>query len=47
MTEKYVLSVTEFYNETLTNVTEVLVDYADNFVNNLHVVIYIIIGKTS
>ena len=49
MTEKDVLSVTEFYSATLTNVTEVLVDldYEDNFVDNLHVVIYIIIGKTS
>ena len=49
MTEKDVLTVTEFYNATLTNATEVLVDldYADNFIDNLHVVIYIIIGKTS
>ena len=47
MTEKYLLSITEFYNKSLTNGAEGLVDYTDNFVDNLHVVIYIIIGKTS
>ena len=46
MTEKYLLSVTEFYNKSLINGTEGLVDYTDNFVDNLHVIIYIVIGKT-
>ena len=46
MTEKYLLSITEFYNKSLTNGSEGLVDYKDNFVDNLRVVIYIAIGKS-
>ena len=46
MTEKYLLSLTGFYDKILTTATE-QPDYADNFVDNLHAVIYIIIGKTS
>ena len=47
MTEKNLLRVTKFYDKTLTNATDEMVYYTDNFVDNLHVVIYIIIGKTS
>ena len=49
MTEKNLdlSSVTEFNDESLTNATEELVYYTDTFVDNLHAVIYIIIGKTS
>ena len=47
MTEKNLSSVTEFYDKTLTDATEELVYYADKSVDNLHVVIYIIIGNIS
>ena len=47
MTEKNLLSITEFYDKTLTNATDELIYHTDNFVDNLHAVIYIIIGKTS
>ena len=42
-----ILSVTTIFDKILTNATEVLLYSEDDFVDNLHAVIYIVIGKTT